>query len=320
MPNKRLNDFLEFYEKFGIIAILLIELIVFSFSSKNFLTATNLFIVARQISFVGIAAVGMTMVLLVGHIDISVGAILAFSGCLSATLMTEYNLPIFVAILISVVISGFFGFLTGTITTLLNIYSLITSLAMQIIIKGFTFLMTHGASVTGLSKEFKYFGQGFVFDVVPIPVIIMLVIFLIGFIVLNKTFLGRRIYSVGGNTEAARLSGIHTKKVVVWTFVISGVTAGIAGVLMSARLGVGQPSTGADFAMDVLTATMLGGISLQGGKGFVLNALLGSFIIGILSNGLVMLGVLEYWQWIIKGLVFITAIAMSTIEARRNGA
>lgn len=318
MLAKRPLNFRLFYEKFGIIFLLLLEIAIFSITSKNFLTVNNLFLVARQVSFYGIAAVGMTMVLLVGHIDISVGAILAFSGCLTATLMTEYNLPIYLAVLISIGMSGLFGLITGTVTTVLNIYSLITSLAMQIIIKGFTFLMTGGASVKGLPTEFKFFGQGFIFQVVPVPVVIMLAIFLLGFIILNTTYLGRRIYAVGGNTEAARLSGIHTKSIVIITFVISGITAGIAGVLMAARLGVGQPSTGADFAMDVLTATMLGGISLQGGKGFVLNALLGSFIIGILTNGLVMLGVMEYWQWIIKGLVFITAVAMSSFEAKKN--
>jgi ribose transport system permease protein len=318
MLAKRPLNFRLFYEKFGIILLLLLEILIFSITSKNFLTVNNLFLVARQVSFYGIAAVGMTMVLLVGHIDISVGAILAFSGCLAATLMTEYNLPIYIAVLISIGMGGLFGLVTGTVTTVLNIYSLITSLAMQIIIKGFTFLMTRGASVKGLPTEFKYFGQGYVFDVVPVPVVIMLVTFLLGFIILNTTYLGRRIYAVGGNTEAARLSGIHTKSIVIITFVISGITAGIAGVLMAARLGVGQPSTGADFAMDVLTATMLGGISLQGGKGFVLNALLGSFIIGILTNGLVMLGVMEYWQWIIKGLVFITAVAMSSFEAKKS--
>lgn len=318
MLNKHSKGLVSFYERFGIILLLLVEIVVFSLSSKNFLTVNNLFLVARQVSFYGIAAVGMTMVLLVGHIDISVGAILAFSGCLTATLMTEMNLPIFVAVLISISLSGFFGLITGTITTMLNIYSLITSLAMQIIIKGITFLMTRGASVSNLPKEFKYFGQGFTLEVVPVPVIIMLVTFILGFIILNTTYLGRRIYSVGGNSEAARLSGIHTKSIVIITFVASGITAGIAGVLMAARLGVGQPSTGADFAMDVLTATMLGGISLQGGKGFILNALLGSFIIGILTNGLVMLGVLEYWQWIIKGIVFVTAVAMSSFEAKKD--
>ena len=154
--------------------------------------------------------------------------------------------------------------------------------------------------------------------IIPFPLIIMVIAFICGYIVLNKTYIGRRIYAVGGNKEAARLSGIKTNKYVISTFVMSAVTAGIAGILMMARLGTGQPSIGSDFAMDVLTATVLGGVILQGGKGFVMNVMIGSFIIGILSNGLVMCGVLEYWQWIIKGVVFLFAVAMSNLSLLRK--
>lgn len=306
---------ISFYNKFGIIFILILELIIFSVANSNFFTPNNLFLVGRQVSFYGIAGVGMTMVLLVGEIDISVGSILAFTGCLSATLMTQMGLSIPVAFLLTLLLCCVFGLVSGTLTAVLKIPSLIGTLAMQTIIKGFTYLMTGGSSVTGLSDRFKHLGQGFLFGVIPIPLIVMVVMFALGFLLLNRTFLGRRIYAVGGNQEAARLSGIKTRAVVVGTFVVSAVTAGIAGVLMAARLGTGQPSTGSDFAMDVLTATVLGGVTLQGGKGFVLNVFIGSFIIGILSNGLTMYNVPEYWQWIIKGLVFLFAVAMSNLEA-----
>ena len=306
---------ISFYNKFGIIFILILELIIFSVANSNFFTPNNLFLVGRQVSFYGIAGVGMTMVLLVGEIDISVGSILAFTGCLSATLMTQMGLSIPVAFLLTLLLCCVFGLVSGTLTAVLKIPSLIGTLAMQTIIKGFTYLMTGGSSVTGLSDRFKHLGQGFLFGVIPIPLIVMVVMFALGFLLLNRTCLGRRIYAVGGNQEAARLSGIKTRAVVVGTFVVSAVTAGIAGVLMAARLGTGQPSTGSDFAMDVLTATVLGGVTLQGGKGFVLNVFIGSFIIGILSNGLTMCNVPEYWQWIIKGLVFLFAVAMSNLEA-----
>lgn len=309
---------IDIYEKVGIFTILILEIIIFAVAKDNFLTSNNLFLVARQVSFTGIAAVGMTMVLLVGEIDISVGSILAFTGCLCATLMTKHNVPVAVAFIVAIVLSCVFGMVTGTLVAVLKIPSLIATLAMQTIIKGFTYLMTGGASVPGIPDSYKFLGQGFVFGAVPVPVIVMLVVFAIGFVFLNKTYHGRRIYAVGGNKEASRLSGIRTKGVVIATFVTSAVTAGIAGILMAARLGTGQPSTGADFAMDVLTATVLGGVSLQGGKGAVLNVLVGSFIIGILSNGLVMLNVLEYWQWIIKGIVFLFAVAMSNLGSYRQ--
>lgn len=314
MEKIKSNKLIEFYEKFGIIFILIIEFVVFSLASSNFFTIDNLFLVGRQVSFTGIAAVGMTMVLLMGEIDISVGSILAFTGCLSALLVSEYDTPLWVMFLVIVVISAIFGLISGTLTTFFRVPSLICTLAMQTIIKGFTYLMTGGSSISGLPDGYKFFGQGFILGIIPFPLIIMIITFVIGFVVLNKTYIGRRIYAVGGNKEAARLSGIKINKYIIGTFVISAVTAGIAGVLMMARLGTGQPSIGADFAMDVLTATVLGGVILQGGKGFVMNVMIGSFIIGILSNGLVMCGVLEYWQWIIKGLVFLFAVAMSNLN------
>jgi ribose transport system permease protein len=317
---KKLNvrKYISFYEKFGLIFIVILELIIFSLASKNFLTVNNLFLVGRQVSFFGIAAVGMTMVLLEGEIDISVGSILAFSGCFSTMLMIEFGIPMILAFVITILMSGLFGVVSGGLATVLKIPSLIGTLAMQIIIKGITYLMTAGSPVTGLSDSFKFLGQGFVFGIIPTPLIVMVVMFALGYVTLNKTYIGRRIYSVGGNKEAARLSGIKTRTYVIGVFVVSAAAAGVAGILMSARLGVGQPSTGADFAMDVLTATVLGGVALQGGKGSILNVFIGSFIIGILANGLVMCGVLEYWQWIVKGLVFLFAVAMSNLDYFSN--
>ena len=314
MKKEKSFSFIEFYEKFGIIFILVIEFIIFSLASANFLTIDNLFLVGRQVSFTGIAAVGMTMVLLMGEIDISVGSILAFTGCLSAELVVRYHMPLAVVFVIIIGVSAVFGLVSGTLTTVFKIPSLICTLAMQIIIKGFTYLMTGGSSISGLTDSYKFLGQGFILGIIPFPLIIMVIAFICGYIVLNKTYIGRRIYAVGGNKEAARLSGIKTNKYVISTFVMSAVTAGIAGILMMARLGTGQPSIGSDFAMDVLTATVLGGVILQGGKGFVMNVMIGSFIIGILSNGLLMCGVLEYWQWIIKGVVFLFAVAMSNLN------
>lgn len=182
---------ISFYNKFGIIFILILELIIFSVANSNFFTPNNLFLVGRQVSFYGIAGVGMTMVLLVGEIDISVGSILAFTGCLSATLMTQMGLSIPVAFLLTLLLCCVFGLVSGTLTAVLKIPSLIGTLAMQTIIKGFTYLMTGGSSVTGLSDRFKHLGQGFLFGVIPIPLIVMVVMFALGFLLLNRTFLGR---------------------------------------------------------------------------------------------------------------------------------
>ncbi|GHV72774.1 ribose ABC transporter permease [Spirochaetia bacterium] len=302
------------YEKFGILLIMIIECIFFAIASNRFLLPTNLFLVGRQVSFYGIAAVGVTMVLLVGEIDISVGSILGFSGTMAAVLMVKHGWPMGLAILVTILFCTIFGFISGFLTEILKVPSLIGTLAMQTIIKGCTYIISDGRPIRGFSEKFKFLGQGFVFGTIPTPIIFMVLVFIIGFIVLNKQYIGRRIYAVGGNKEAARLSGIKTNWVVVGVFVASSVTASVAGILMVSRLGAGDPSLGSDFALDVLTAAVLGGIALQGGKGFVLNVLVGAFIIGILANGLVLCHVIEYWQWIVKGLVFLFAVIMSNLD------
>jgi ribose/xylose/arabinose/galactoside ABC-type transport system permease subunit len=303
------------YERFGILLMLVLEFVIFSIASSRFLLPSNLFLVGRQVSFVGITAVGMTMVLLVGEIDISVGSIMGFAGCLACVLMVKYGLSIPVAFILSILVGVLFGLASGTLTEVLKIPSLICTLAMQTIIRGITYIMTTGRPISGLSDRFKFLGQGFLFNLIPVPIIVMVIVFIFGYIVLNKVYFGRRIYAVGGNKEASRLSGIKTTGVVISTFVVSAVMASITGVLMVSRMGSGQPSLGSEFAMDVLTATVLGGVTLQGGKGAVLNVLVGAFIIGVLSNGLVLCGIMEYWQWIIKGLVFLFAVAMSNLDS-----
>jgi ribose transport system permease protein len=302
------------YEKFGILLIMIFECIFFSIASNRFLLPTNLFLIGRQVSFYGIAAVGVTMVLLVGEIDISVGSILGFSGSLAAILMVRTGWPVIFAFITSVCFCMIFGLISGILTEILKVPSLIGTLAMQIIIKGCTYILTGGRPIMGFSNNFKFLGQGFVFGKIPTPIIFMVIIFIIGFIILNKQYIGRRIYAVGGNKEAARLSGIKTNWAVVGVFVASSVTASIAGVLMVSRMGAADPSIGSDFAMDVLTAAVLGGVTLQGGKGFILNVLIGALIIGILANGLVLCRIIEYWQWIIKGVVFLFAVIMSNLD------
>ena len=302
------------YQKIGILVILVVEIIVFSLMTNKFLALNNIMLIGRQISFVGMSAVGMTMVLLLGEIDISVGSILAFSGCVTAKLIMEAGWAMVPAAIAAILLSMIFGVITGFFVTKLKISSLIATLAMQQIIKGCTYLLTGGIPIKIQNDNFKFLGQGFIAGVVPVPIIFMIILFVIGFIVLHKTTFGRRIYAVGGNTEASRLSGIKTDGIKIAVFVISAAAAAIAGVIMASRLGTGQPSSGSDFAMDVLTATVLGGVMLIGGKGKILNVFIGTVIIGILTNGLVLMDVLEYWQWIVKGLVFVFALAMSNLE------
>lgn len=314
MDKKAKLSFANLYSTYGVFFILVIEFLIFSLASKSFLTLGNILSVGRQMSFIGIAAIGMTLVMLTGGIDISVGSMLAMAGVLCAKLSADVGLPLWIAVVITLLIGALFGLINGAAVTRLHIPALIATLATQTILKGIAYLLTNAVPVKNLSATYKFLGQGYIFGVIPVPLIITVALYVLAWWYLDKTYLGRRVYLSGGNEEAARLSGINTKWTITGTYVFSGVFAAIAGVLMAARLGSGQPSVGSGFEMDVITATVLGGISVNGGKGKVVNVFVGACIMGVLANGMTMLNINQYLQWIINGLVLLFAVTMSNLR------
>lgn len=314
MDKKAKLSFANLYSTYGVFFILVIEFLIFSLASKSFLTLGNILSVGRQMSFTGIAAIGMTLVMLTGGIDISVGSMLAMAGVLCAKLSADVGLPLWIAVVITLLIGALFGLINGAAVTRLHIPALIATLATQTILKGIAYLLTNAVPVKNLSAAYKFLGQGYIFGVIPVPLIITVALYVLAWWYLDKTYLGRRVYLSGGNEEAARLSGINTKWTITGTYVFSGVFAAIAGVLMAARLGSGQPSVGSGFEMDVITATVLGGISVNGGKGKVVNVFVGACIMGVLANGMTMLNINQYLQWIINGLVLLFAVTMSNLR------
>lgn len=314
MDKKAKLSFANLYSTYGVFFILVIEFLIFSLASKSFLTLGNILSVGRQMSFTGIAAIGMTLVMLTGGIDISVGSMLAMAGVLCAKLSADVGLPLWIAVVITLLIGALFGLINGAAVTRLHIPALIATLATQTILKGIAYLLTNAVPVKNLSATYKFLGQRYIFGVIPVPLIITVALYVLAWWYLDKTYLGRRVYLSGGNEEAARLSGINTKWTITGTYVFSGVFAAIAGVLMAARLGSGQPSVGSGFEMDVITATVLGGISVNGGKGKVVNVFVGACIMGVLANGMTMLNINQYLQWIINGLVLLFAVTMSNLR------
>lgn len=314
MDKKAKLSFANLYSTYGVFFILVIEFLIFSLASKSFLTLGNILSVGRQMSFTGIAAIGMTLVMLTGGIDISVGSMLAMAGVLCAKLSADVGLPLWIAVVITLLIGALFGLINGAAVTRLHIPALIATLATQTILKGIAYLLTNAVPVKNLSATYKFLGQGYIFGVIPVPLIITVALYVLAWWYLDKTYLGRRVYLSGGNEEAARLSGINTKWTITGTYVFSGVFAAIAGVLMAARHGSGQPSVGSGFEMDVITATVLGGISVNGGKGKVVNVFVGACIMGVLANGMTMLNINQYLQWIINGLVLLFAVTMSNLR------
>ena len=299
--------------KYGIFIALIILVIFFSVSTDAFLTPGNLINIARQSSMLGIAAVGMAFVLLLGGIDLSIGSQISLVNIIGAWLMVNAGMnPIF-AILISLIVSTSIGFMNGWIIANIKMPPLIVTLASLTILEGLAFIISGGVPIFGFPESFSVIGQGYV-GFVPVPVIIMIVIMSIGAFILNKTYFGRYFYAVGGNEEASELSGINVKKLKYLVYTLSGLFAGIAGIVMLSRTNSGQAIAGKGFELDVLTAVVLGGVSITGGYGKINNVVAGVLIMGVLSNGMVLMNINTYYQLVIKGLVLMFAVGFDSYQ------
>ncbi|MGI6005386.1 MAG: ABC transporter permease [Christensenellales bacterium] len=303
----------KLYQRYGVLLILIVEVLIFSLASPNFFKLTNIVTIGRHLSFTGIATVGCAFLMITGGIDLSTGSMMAFSGILCTKLMTEFGVSATLAILFTVLLGGLIGCISGFSFTRLKIPALIATLSMQYILKGMAFLITNASPVYGLQKSFEFLGQGFLFDVFPVSMLVMIIAFVFGSWMLNSTYIGRQMYAVGENREAATLSGINTKRISMIAFAASGFFAAIAGILMAARLGSGIPSVGADVPMDVITPIVLGGVSIKGGSGKISNVFIGVIITGVLSRGMIMLGLSDYVQWVVKGIALWFAVAIGNV-------
>jgi len=297
--------------------VLLVLFVFFAMTSSAFLKITNLINVARQISMLGIASVGMAFVLLLGGIDLSIGSVVTIVNIGIAWLMVKADVPPVIACTIALVGSTTIGFLNGYIIAKVKMPPLIVTLSSMIMIEGFAYIICKGVPIFGFPKGFAFIGQGYI-GPVPFPVIILIFILAIGAYILNKTYFGRYFYAVGGNEEASKLSGINVDRVKYLVYSLSGFFAGIAGIVMLSRTNSGQVTSGKGFEFDVLTAVVLGGVSVNGGFGRISNVVAGVLIIGILSNGLVLLNVSAYIQMVIKGAVLMSAVAFDCIQKNKK--
>jgi ribose transport system permease protein len=303
----------ESLKKYGIYVVLLLLVAFFAASSEAFLVSANLFNVARQVSMLGIAAVGMAFVLLVGGIDLSIGSQMTMVNIVAAWMMVNGHQNPFTACLAALTISTGVGFLNGWTIANLRMPPLIVTLCGMTILEGLAYIISGGIPIFGFPKGFSVIGQGYV-GPVPVPVIIMVVILAVGSFILEKTYFGRHFYAVGGNEEAANLSGINVKRVKYLVYALSGLFAGIAGIVMLSRTNSGQALAGKGFELDVLTAVVLGGVSVNGGEGKINNVVAGVLILGVLGNGLVLLNVSQYVQMVTKGAVLLLAVGFDCYQ------
>ena len=301
--------------------------LILALLTENFLTADNFWNVMRQISVNVCISVGMTLVILTAGIDLSVGSILAFSGAVAAGLLKfGIQLPaanLFVgftvlgAVLAAGITGGSLGLINGYAITKFRVPSFVATLAMLTMARGFTMLWTGGYPITGLPATFGFLGTGW-FLGVPMPVWISGTVVIVFILLTNKTPFGRYIFAIGGNEDAARLSGISVKKIKIWVYTLAGMLAAIGGILVTARLDSAQPNAGMSYELDAIAAVVIGGTSLSGGRGSILGTVLGALIIGVLNNGLVLLDVSPFWQQIVKGLVILLAVIIDKSNRKND--
>lgn len=294
---------------------LLVVFVVFFTAQRPdvFLTVNNLMNIARQVATMGIVALGMSFVMLTGGLDFSVGSMVSLSGIVAA-LLIKAGMPIVPAFCMGIVSCMIASTVTGIVGVLLNIPILVVSIAMQQVLDGFNSVITGNQSIYDFDAAVKVLGQGELFDVIPIPVVLLIVCAAIVSFVLSKTYMGRHLFTVGGNQRAAKLAGINVVKTRVLASVVCGFMSGFAGIVLMSRTASASASVGGSMASDVITAAVLGGVSITGGVGNTSGVITGVLIIGILNNGLQLMGVDSTIQNIIKGIILILAVSLDSIS------
>lgn len=301
------KSFLEIINKFKTGIGLLGLVIILSFLSPYFLTVPNLLNIVRQVSIIAIVSFGMTMVILTGGIDLSVGSMLAFAGAISAGMIVNTGLNVYLAILIGLAAGTALGLFNGIAVAKAKLPAFIVTLAMMTVARGFTLIYTNGRPISGFNETFRFFGAGYI-GRIPVPVIIMFILLFVIFILLKKTPLGRYIYAIGGNEKATKLSGINTEKIKIAVYGLNGFLAAVSGIILTSRLNSAQPMAGEGYELDAIAAVVLGGTSLSGGSGSVIGTIIGALIIAVLNNGLNLLNVSSFYQLVAKGAVILLAV------------
>ena len=315
-------DIVGFMEKYGVLLFLILLIIVFTVYNPRFISVRNVTNILTEVSIYGIIGVGMTYVILTGGVDLAVGSLLAFAAMCGAFVIRalggDFMLAWLVAMLISCLVGTAAGYLHGKTVTKFNVPPFIVTLGGLTIWRGATLILNDGGPISGFGAAYRWWGRGDVLGI-PVPVLVFAVVALAGYIVLRYTRYGRQVYAVGGNPEAARLSGLNVGFVVTSVYVITGLLAGLAGFLLSARLGSAEAVAGITYELRVIASVVIGGTSLFGGIGGVGGTVIGALLIGVLSNGLVMMNVSAYYQQVIIGVIIVLAVAFDTYAKSRGG-
>ena len=313
--------------RFQSLIALVVLCVVLSGLSDKFLTVDNGWNVLRQISVNVCISVGMTLIILTAGIDLSVGSVLAFSGAVAAGLLKTgiawpahdlfIGFTLLGTILSALLAGSVLGFFNGFVITRFKVPPFVATLAMLTIARGLTLLWTKGYPISGLGPRFGYIGTGWLLGI-PVLVWISAIIVITALVITKMTPIGRYIYAIGGNEQAARLSGININRVKVIVYTLGGILAAVGGIMVTSRLDSAQPNAGTSYELDSIAAVVIGGTSLSGGRGSIMGTVLGAIIIGVLTNGLVLLNVSPFWQQVIKGLVILLSVIADKINAKES--
>jgi len=309
------------WEKLKGLEILLVFIVIvvfFSIFTSNFLRINNLLNISRQIATLGIASAAMTFTLLIGGIDLSVGFQISMVNVVCAWLMARADIDPVLAVFIVLIMGTLIGFFNGVIIVTTKVPAMIVTLGVMNILNGLSYMLSGGLPIFGFPESFKIIGQGEVLGGVPISLIIMAAVLILCQFILTKTYIGRYFYAVGNNEEAARFSGVNTGFVKILAHTICGFLASIGAVILLSRTNSGQSSSGATYVFDIVTACVLGGISIKGGKGTIYHVVMGILIVGVMKNGLIVLGASEYTQLVVNGALMVIAVIYDTVSRTRS--
>lgn len=306
------------WEGIGLLAVLVVVFIVLGATAPNFLSARNLLNVLQQAAFFGIVAFAMTMVIVAGEIDISVGSLAALSSALLGVMVGNLGWPMWASCIVVLAAAAAIGAFAGWIRAVFGVPTFIATLALYLGLRGVAMLITNTFPIPIPSSEFFYWGSGKIAGFIPVPALYLLVVFILIAVIARKTVFGRSIYAVGGNAKSAELSGINVRRVRISVLVISALAAAITGLLQSAQLSSGNGTIANGLEFDAIAAAIIGGASLSGGKGTVVGTLIGVLFIAVLMNGMVLLGVDPYAQQVVRGAVVLIAVLVNVWRSRRN--
>lgn len=304
-----------FRKNAGIMVAVILVGGVMTFVSEYFLTVLNLTNVLRQMTTNILLSYGMTCCLLIGGIDLTVGSVVATTGCILVMLVGS-GVPFGAAMLIALLSGALIGGVTGSIINYTDLPPFIVTLAMQKVIRGVGYVVTNGSPVQIINKYFKVLGSGYIW-IIPIPVWIVIAITILLVVLLNKTKFGRHVYAMGGNIDAAQFSGVNTKRVRLTVYMISGFCAAVAGVILAARMYSGQPELATGYESDAIAASVLGGVRFTGGCGTIGGVVMGALLIAVLNNGMNLMGFPSYVQTIIQGVIILVAVAIDSLKRQK---